>query len=53
MGDNKDKMTLKKGGANTNLDTREGRSERIMFYLKKKRYVPEVLSTQEANIIMP
>ena len=37
----KDKMTTKKGGSSTNLDSRKGRNKSTMFYLNTRIYPPE------------
>ena len=35
-----DKTTIKKNGVSMIQDTRKVKNERMMFYLKEKRYVP-------------
>ena len=41
IGDDQDKNNIKKNGVNMILDARKVRNASVMFYLKKKLYVPE------------
>ena len=47
MGDTQEKNTTKKNCVRIILDARKGEKESMMFYLRAKRYAPEV---QEAQI---
>ena len=38
MGDNKDKITIKKNGVNMTIDARNRINDSMIFYLKAKRY---------------
>ena len=48
-GATKDKITIKKNGVNMILDTRKGKNESTMFYLKANRYYPEGLKEKLAQ----
>ena len=53
MGATQEKMITKKNSVNMILDARKRKNKSMMFYLKAKRYPPEVSKPQEANINLP
>ena len=46
-GDTQDKMTINKNDVNIILDSRKGKNESMMFYLKANIYSPKVSKPQE------
>ena len=42
MGATQDKIIIKKNRVSIKLDSRKGQNKSMMFYLKAKRYSPEV-----------
>ena len=42
MGSTQDKIIIKKNGVSMNLDARRYQNKSMVFYLKAKRYAPEV-----------
>ena len=47
MGDTQDKMTINKNDVNIILDSRKGKNESMMFYLKANIYSPKGSKPQE------